>query len=168
MELVLANYLEREDAVMWIGLGVSFLAGAFLLTLAVVFVFRTGIVYSNRKEDGTLKTKMPLMGYVVMGLTLILILAFFVLCDYLTFRVVSAGIVRILAFNMLLITLLSLYDGCVIDLWVLGKVRPSILSLPDAVTIDSMKRHVKKQFTAAWVLKIPLALVSGLVYDVLF
>lgn len=153
---------------MWIGLGVSFLAGAFLLTLVVLFVFRTGIVYSNREEDGTLKKEMPLKGYAVMGLTLVLILAFLVLCDYLAFRDVSAGLVRILIFNMLLITLLSLYDGLIIDLWVLGKVRPRILHLPDAVTMDSMKYHVKKQFTAAWALKIPLALVSGLLYYALF
>ena len=153
---------------MWVGLSICFLAGAFLLTIILLIVFRTGIVYSNRKEDGTLKERMRLKGYVVMGLTLVLILIFFVFCDYLTFRDISPGLMRIFVFNVLLVTSLSLYDGLVIDLWVLGKVRPSILHLSDAVTMDSMKYHVKKQFTVAWVIKIPLAVMSGLAYYLLF
>ena len=37
--------------------------GAVLFSFFVIFMFRSGIVYSARNEDGLLKEKIPLAGY---------------------------------------------------------------------------------------------------------
>jgi len=39
--------------------------GAALFSLFVFSVFRTGIVYTARKEDGLLKERIPLTGYLI-------------------------------------------------------------------------------------------------------
>ena len=48
-------------------LAVWSLIGAVLFSLFVLVVFRTGIVYTSRGEDGLLKEKIPLSGYLVSG-----------------------------------------------------------------------------------------------------
>jgi len=57
-----------------------------------------------------------------------------------------------------------LYDSFFIDLYVLGIWRPKILNIPKELTIESMKYHVKKQFTIGWLIVIPIVIFSSLIY----
>jgi hypothetical protein len=41
--------------------------GALLFSLFVAIVFRTGLVYTARQEDGTLKRNIPWRGLITMG-----------------------------------------------------------------------------------------------------
>jgi hypothetical protein len=64
--------------------------------------------------------------------------------------------------NLLLIVILSLYDALFIDVFILLVWRPAILRLPEGQpTQDLMMRHIKMQFTAGWLFKLPIALLSA-------
>ncbi len=146
-----------------------FLIGAGLLNVIVIAVFRTGIVYKSRKQDGTLKKRMPFAGILSFLIMLILILTFFVAFDFFTFR--NAGQIKyiwVLLMNFLLLLLLDLYDAFIIDILILTKWRPGFLKLSKELTPDSMNLHVRKQFTAGWIIKLPLLLISSAVFYFLY
>jgi hypothetical protein len=146
-----------------------FLIGAGLLNIIVLVVFRTGIVYSNRKQDGTLKKKIPITGLLSLVIMLVLILIFFLAFDYFTFRNIGQiKYIWILLMNLLLLLLLDFYDAFIIDILVLTKWRPSFLKLSNELTLDSMKFHVKKQFTVGWIIKLPLLLISSVLFYFLY
>lgn len=50
--------------------------GSALFSLFVIFVFRTGVVYNARDEDGLLKEKIPIQGYLASIGFLVLIVFF--------------------------------------------------------------------------------------------
>ena len=56
--------------------------GAVLFSFFVIFVFRSGIVYSTRNEDGLLKELIPLAGYLTSGRFLILVVLFLITANY--------------------------------------------------------------------------------------
>ncbi len=152
-----------------INTAIWFLIGAFLLNIIVLAIFRTGFVYKSREKNGTLRKKMPFKGFLSLLIMLILILLFFLAFDYFTFR--NAGqikYIRVLSANLLLLLLLDFYDAFIIDILILTKWRPGFLKLNKEMTPNSMKFHVKKQFTAGWIMKLPLVFVSSSLFYFLY
>ena len=146
-----------------------FLIGACFLNIITLYVFRTGLVYKSRKKDGTLKKKMSIKGFLSFLIMLILILIFFLAFDYFVFRDIGQiKYIWVLSVNLVLLLLLDLYDAYVIDFLVLTKWRPGFLKLSEELTPDSMRFHIKKQFTAGWVIKIPLILISSILFYFLY
>jgi hypothetical protein len=131
--------------------------GAIIFSLIVLFVFRSGLVYTSRRADGTLKEDMPMRGYLTMGLFLLSIVGFMVLANY-------YGIARneykltfgaLLLINFVLYILLFTFDTLVIDSYVLGYWRPAFLHLPEAMARESMNEHIRKS--------IPIGIASGVI-----
>ncbi len=145
-----------------INTAIWFLIGACLLNILVLSVFRTGVVYKSRKQDGTLKKKITFFGLLSLLIMLILIMVFFLAFDYFFFRnIEQIKYIWVLLINLLLLLLLDFYDAFIIDILVLTKWRPGFLKLSKELTPDSMKFHVRKQFTSGWIIKIPIVLVSS-------
>jgi hypothetical protein len=152
-----------------IDIAIWFLIGVFLLNIVVLAVFRTGIVYKSRKPDGTLKKKMSFTGVLSFLIMLVLILTFFIVFDFFTFRNENQlKYIWVLFNNLLLLIFLDLYDAFVIDFFVLTKWRPGFLKLREELTSDSMKFHVKQQLTAGWFIKFPLILLSSALFYFLY
>ena len=120
--------------------------GAVLFSLFVIFVFRTGLVYTARKDDGLLKEKIPWTGYLVSIGFLIIITCFLVAANY--FGIFQVGYQlsfwTLFALNLGLYLLLFSFDTLFIDGFVLGSWRPVFLDLPDAMGRESMREHIKK------------------------
>lgn len=139
------------------------LIGAIIFSAFVIFVFRTGIVYTSRKEDGTLKEKIPLSGYLTSTSLLLAIVGYLVLANYL--GLVQRGFMisfgMLFTLNLLLFLILFLYDTLVIDGFVLGYWRPDFLNLPEAMGLDSMKSHMLKSIPAGVAFGLILSLLSS-------
>jgi hypothetical protein len=137
--------------------------GAVLFSFFVIFVFRSGIVYTTRNEEGLLKENIPLRGYLTPGLFVLSIVGFLVLANYFglarqNFRL-SFGALYLL--NLLLYLILFLFDTIVIDGLVLGYWRPAFLQLPEAMGWDSMKVHIIKSVPVGAFFGLLIALVSA-------
>ncbi len=146
-----------------------FFIGACLLNIIVLAGFRTGIVYKSRRQDGTLKQKMPFTGVLSFLIMLTLILMFFLAFDYFTFRdLEQIKYIWVLLMNLSLLLILDFYDAFIIDIFVLTKWRPGFLKLSDELTPASMKFHIKKQFTAGWIIKLPLLIICSTIFYLLY
>jgi hypothetical protein len=141
------------------------LIGAIVFSAFVIFVFRTGIVSTSRKDDGLLKEKIPLRGYLTSIGFLLAIVGFLVLANYL--GLVRRGFIlefgMLFTLNLLLFLILFLYDTLVIDGFVLGYWRPDFLYLPDAMGWDSMKEHMFKSIPAGIIFGLILSLLSSII-----
>jgi hypothetical protein len=135
--------------------------GAIIFSLFVLFVFQSGVVYTARNEDGTLKEDMPIKGYLVMGLFLLSIVGFMVLANYI-------GIARqgyhptfgnLLLINFTLYILLFLFDTLIIDAFILGSWRPGFLHIPEAMGKESMNIHIRRS--------LPIGIGSGVVISLI-
>ena len=70
--------------------------------------------------------------------------------------------------NLLLVALLSLFDALFIDYFLLLVWRPAFLHLSEGQpTRDSMLRHIKLQFTAGWIFKLPIAVIAAMLSSML-
>lgn len=129
---------------LWAYLGLWSLVGALLFSAFVVWVMRSGAVYSARERDGSLKPRMPWRGCALMGGFLIVIVAFQVAANYigLVQRGVRLAFWPLLALNLGHFFILLLYDTLVIDGLVIGLWRPAFLRLPEEMGWDSMKVHM--------------------------
>ena len=122
------------------------LIGIVVFSLVVVYLFRSGRVYDSRNEEGHLKKEMPLKGLLTMLAFLALIVGFMTLTNYL---------------NLALIIILIVYDTLVIDWWVIGHWRPSILQLPDRMDKAQMKEHIRRSLFVAPLFGLLLAALSA-------
>jgi hypothetical protein len=146
-------------------MGIWGVLGACLLNVIVVMVYRTGLVHTARKRDGTLKRKIPIAGLLTMLAMLLLIVAFVVLFDSSTFSPHRhPAFTEVLLVNFAFVLLLVLYDSLVIDILVLGLWKPAFLHIAEEVTLESMVFHVKKQFTVGWLFLVPIILISSLIF----
>ena len=130
--------------------------GFALFSAYVVVVFRTGLVYSARNDDGTLKEHVPPSGQLNMLVLLVAIVGFQVLANYLGiaregYRV---SFLSLLLLNLAHYLILFLFDTLVIDGLVLAVWQPSFLQLPEAMGVESMKEHMLRS--------IPVGLVAGI------
>lgn len=139
-----------------------FIAGCAALLLLTLGVYKTGIVHRTRDQAGHLNKKQSFAGVVIMISVLFLILLFFVLFGITTFQP-GAGFFVIAGWIALLMFLLLLFDSFFIDLLLIGKIRPAFLHIPSETTIETMKVHVGKTFTAGFVFIIPIVLFSALI-----
>lgn len=150
-----------------VNMGIWGLIGACFLNVIVVVVYKTGIVHTARNKDGTLKRRIPFVGILTMLVMVLLLVTFVVLFDYSTFSTwPNSTFIDVFLTNFAFVLLLVLYDSLVIDILVLGLWKPTFLHLPEDVTLESMKFHVKKQFTLGWIFLFPIILISSTIYTV--
>jgi hypothetical protein len=146
-------------------LGFFSLAGALAFSLIVIFLFRSGLVFAARNQEGHLKKKIPLKGLFTLLSFLGLIIAFIVSANY--FGLVSRQIIlrfwSLFFLNFGLMLILLLYDTIVIDWLVIGLWRPRFLQLPDAMNKQEMKTHIAKSIIAGPVFSFFLAMASTLI-----
>ena len=135
---------------LWSGVGCA------LFCVYVVLVFRTGVVYTARREDGTLKERIPLSGLLNMLVLLLCIVGFQVGANYLGLarRPVEMSFLQLFLLNFGHYLILFLFDTAVIDGLVLGVWRPGFLKVPDAMGGESMKKHM--------LISIPVGAIAGL------
>jgi hypothetical protein len=138
-------------------LGLWSLLGATLFSVFVVFMFKSGLVYSARKADGTLKDKIPLRGYLVIAAFLLSIVAFLVVANFLGLakHPVHLAFPSLFGMNFGLYIILFLFDTLFIDGFMLGTWRPGFLHLPVEMGRESMREHMTKS--------IPVGILSGLI-----
>ena len=143
LEIVI-DYLALWSAIGWA-----------LFSAYVVVMFRTGLVYTARKDDGTLKEQMPPSGQLNMLALLIAIVGFQVAANYL--GIVSKGyeisFLSLLLLNLTHYLVLFLYDTVVIDGFVLSVWRPDFLRIPEAMSGKSKVLHILQS--------IPMGLIAG-------
>ncbi len=159
LEMVLA-YL-----VIWSAIG--FVA----FSVYVLVVFRMGLVFTSRKQDGTLKERIPFSGYLNMLILLIIIVGFQCLANYLGLvrRDISMSFFSLFLLNFAHYLALFIFDSVIIDGLVLSLWRPKFLHVPDTIGRDSMKKHVLKSIPIGMVAGIGLTLISTVIsYFVLF
>lgn len=142
-------------------LGVWSTIGCIAFSLYVIVAFRTGIVFTARKQDGMLKEHIPLSGYFNMLLILAIIVGFQVMANTLGLdrRGYAIDFLPLLLLNFGHYLILFLFDTVVIDALVLGMWRPQFLHLPEAMGRASMKEHILKS--------IPVGIASGVVLSTL-
>lgn len=146
-----------------------FFSGAALLLVVTYLVYKTKVVYAAREKSGVIKRQIPAAGILSMLVFLLLVLAFLVGFDVVSFgKPGSNSITEIILYNFLLVTALSLFDAFVIDYLILGCWKPEFLQIPLEVTTDSMKIHIKKQLSIGWLIKIQLAVISAFLYKISF
>jgi hypothetical protein len=134
--------MPLRDALTFLGLWS--LIGAGLFSIFVVFVFRSGLVNTARKEDGTLKERIPLRCPLVMAAFLLAIVGFLVLAYGLSLapRMSRLGLWDLFLLDYLLYVILFLFDTRFIDGFVLGVWRPRFLHLPEVLGRESMRQHM--------------------------
>jgi hypothetical protein len=144
-------------------LGLWSLIGAALFSVFVFFVFRTDLVYAARKDDGTLKDRIPLRGRLVMIAFLLAIVGFFVIANMCGLPRVdfSISLGRLFVLNFALYFILFLYDTLIIDGLVLSLWRPAFMQLPDAMGWESIKEHMLRSIPVGLAFGVLLAGVSA-------
>jgi len=137
------------------------LIGCCLFNVYVMLVFRTGIVYTARHKDGTLKKKASVSGIVNSLLLLDCILGIQVASNYfgLASRRTEISFAGLYLLNYALYIVLVIYDTLVIDYLVIVKWRPKFLMIPEAMNAQSMRQHI--------IASIPIAPAIGLVLTAL-
>ena len=131
------------------------LIGCILFFTLVIIFFRTGLVYTARKSDGTLKEDIPPSGKLAM---LILPIAYFmyqVLSNYigLVQQDILLNFTQLYWLNFGIYLILFLFDTFFIDGFVLAIWRPAFLHIPDEMGETSMKKHI--------LISIPIGILIG-------
>jgi hypothetical protein len=131
------------------------LTGCILFFLLVILLFRTGLVYTARKPDGTLKEKIPLSGKLTMLIIPASFFAFLALSNYvlLVQQDTQFSFGHLYLLNYALYLILFLFDTLFIDGFMLAIWRPRFLKLPNAMGKESMKRHI--------LISIPIGILIG-------
>jgi pimeloyl-ACP methyl ester carboxylesterase len=129
--------------------------GWALFSAYVVVMFRTGLAYTARNDDGTLKEQLPPSGQLNMLVLLVAIVGFQVGANYL--GIASKGyaisFLSLFLLNFTHYLILFVYDTVFIDGFVLAVWRPDFLQIPEAMGGESMVRHM--------VQSLPIGLVAG-------
>lgn len=147
------------------GLAIWSAIGIIAFNLYVVFVFRTGIVYTARNRNGTLKREMSWQGVLASASILILSIAMLLLFDYFSLRTLPQSLLfwQIFLLNYALYGILFLYDTLVIDILVLAIWRPGFLRIPQQMNTESMRVHVQASLARGGFIVGILALVSTVI-----
>jgi len=147
--------MTPEEVLRYLGLWSAI--GCALFSVFVVVAFRTGIVFAARKEDGTLKKRIPLRGRLAMLIVPLGIVGLQVVANYfgLARKALEISFSSLFLLNLGYYLILFIFDSVVIDGLVLSVWRPAFLRLPDAIGRESMKRHI--------LLSIPIGTAFGIV-----
>lgn len=159
-----------ELADLWRYLLIWTLVGILAFNVYVVLVFRTGLVYSARQPDGTLKERIPLSGLVNMALLLVLIIGLQMAANGvgLARRGLALSWNGLYLLNLAHYLLLFLYDTLVIDWLVIGVWRPDFLRLPEAMGRESMSIHLRSSLVVGPLAGLVLCALSTLLSYWLF
>ncbi|MBN1777779.1 MAG: hypothetical protein JW811_06610 [Clostridiales bacterium] len=148
---------------------IAYIAMCVLYSLTVYLHFRLGFVRETRDEQGRLKAKQSRKGKLVfLGFFLVIIAAFVGLDWFLLPQSAKLGFLVVAGVNLLMMTLLVVYDSLVIDLLVIGVIRPQFLHLPEKMDLAEMKIHVKKTFAVCWIVSVLVSLISAVVFQLVF
>lgn len=145
--------------------------GCGLFTIFVMVAFRSGLVYTARREDGTLKRRVPFRGVLAMLIIPVALLLLQIAANFtgLARQGVRLPFGRLYALNLAHYLVLFVYDTLVIDGLVLGLWRPDLLRLPAAMGRESMGRHILVSLPVGLGLGALLTLASTLVsFELLF
>jgi len=136
-------------------IGIWSVIGCIIFSLFVVIIFRTGIVWAARNQDGKLKKRIPLSGFLAMLTVLFGIIGLQLLSNYvgLRCREIELAFWPLFLLNYGYYAVLFLYDTLVIDFLVLSLWRPNFLQIPDVMSPKSLKEHI--------ILSIPRGFVAG-------
>lgn len=138
---------------------IFFISGCSALCGLTITVYKTGIVHKTRDSSGHLNNKQSMIGFFILVVVFLLITIFFVLFGIFTFDNNSSYIKKLIL-TLILMLLLVLFDSFFIDLFVIGKLRPLFLNIPQETTMETMKIHVKKTFSLGWMFIVPIILIS--------
>ena len=131
------------------------LVGIVAFSIFVVVAFRTDLVYTARKNDGTLKERVPLKGVLAMTIIPITLLGLTLASNY--FGLIRKEILLefwpLFLLNFGIYVIFFVYDTLVIDGYVLAVWRPAFLHLPDAMGRESMQKHI--------LISLPIGLLLG-------
>ena len=147
--------MPLEEALRYLGLWSTI--GCALFSVFVVVAFRTGIVFTARKEDGTLKKRIPVRGRLAMLTIPLGIVGLQVVANYfgISRQAFEVSFASLFLLNFGHYLILFTFDSVVIDGLVISVWRPAFLRLPDAMGLESMKRHI--------LLSIPIGTLFGTV-----
>lgn len=132
-------------------------------------VYRKSYYYKKAQAAASGRGEKPGLLSRLVTLAIFLLMVLFVLLFDLW---ISSGEGKSFAFlaaiNLLLIALLSLFDALFIDYFLLLVWRPAFLRLPAGQpTRAAISRHIKLQFTAGWIFKVPIAVIAALLSSLL-
>ena len=136
--------------------------GCALFSAYVVVMFRTGLAYTARNDDGTLKEQVPYSGQLNMLMLLVAIVGFQVGANYLGIASKGYGLsfLSLYLLNLVHYLVLFVFDTVFIDGVVLALWRPAFLQLPEAMGRESMTRHMVKSLLIGLVAGIALSAFS--------
>jgi hypothetical protein len=154
------NVVTTIDAVGYLAVWGTIGVAAF--SSFVVVAFRTGLVYTARRRDGTLKERVPIQGALAMMIIPAALLVLQLLANYtgLARRRIDPGFGGLYVLNFLHFLILFTYDTLVIDGLVLGLWHPAWLKVPDKMGRQSMARHIRTSLPVGVVLGALMALVT--------
>jgi|GEM_PF-5797590 len=133
----------------------------------VILMFKTGAINQTRDEQGALKKTLGFKSIFIIGLVLVSFVGWIYLFDAVMISSHKAHFLQILLYNFVFVMMMALYDAFVIDLLVIGVIRPQILNLPETMNMTEMQKHVKKQFSVGWLFILPIVIISTFVYMML-
>lgn len=131
------------------------LIGCAAFSVFVVVAFRTGLVYTARKDDGTLKDRIPLQGILAMSILPVGLIGLHLVSNYfgLVKRAIALDYWYLFLINYSVYLVFFIYDTLVIDGFVLAIWRPALLRLSDAIGRGSMRKHI--------LISLPIGLLTG-------
>ena len=141
----------------------AFAVGAVLMLVLSFTVYRKSYYYKKAEAEMLDVAEKPgILSRLVTAMIFLAMILFFAVVDLWISSGESYSFAFLSVFNLLLAALLSLFDALFIDYFVLVAWRPALLRLPEGQpTRDSMLRHIKLQFTAGWLFKVPIALLAA-------
>jgi hypothetical protein len=143
--------------------------GAILMLVLFFTVYRQSYYYKKAgAEAGVAAEKPDLRSRLVTVAILLAVILFIALFDLWVLDGGMRSFLFLSALNLGLVALLSLFDGLFIDLFVLTTWRPALLRLPEGQpTREAMLRHLRVQFTAGWIFKLPIAVLGAALASIL-
>jgi hypothetical protein len=144
------------------------LGAVFMFALSFT-IYRKSYYYKKAQAKVNGKAEKPgILSRLVTLMILLVMILFVILFDLWISTKELYSFAFLAAMNLLLVTLLSLFDALFINYFLLLIWRPAFLRLPEGQpTRASMLCHIKLQFTAGWIFKVPIAVIAALLSSLL-
>ncbi|MFN2235875.1 MAG: hypothetical protein ACK2U1_16745 [Anaerolineales bacterium] len=139
------------------------LIGCVLFFALVVVIFRTGVVYTARKQDGTLKDEIPLRGKFALLIIPISLTLFLLFTNTISFvhNDLTMSLWQIFTLNYGLYLILFFFDTFFIDGYTLAIWRPGFLKIPNEMGRGSMRKHILASLPVGLLLGILLTIIPS-------